>query len=160
MGQGGGPGAGGTNTFRGNALESGSSNGPGTGFGGEPRSKNGGAMGGGYSTYGSGNTPGTQRQSNYRTWSNRGRGDSKEGDDDSIREEDQKVLLVSNIPPNLANPDLLFYAFEKFGTVDRVKILLNKRNTALMKMSQPEEAMRTYKARQAKQDWDRDICKL
>ena len=110
--------------------------------------------------YGSGNTPGTQGHSNYRTWNNRGRSVSKEGEEDSIREEDQNVLLASDIPPNLANPDSLFYACEKFGTVDGVKILLNKRNTALMKMSQPEEAMRTYKARQAKQDWDRDICKL
>ena len=144
QGAGGGPGTGGTNTFRGNAFGSGSSNGPGAGFGGEPQSKNGGAMGGGYSTYGGGNTPGTQGHSNNRTWSNRRRGDSKEGEEGSIREEDQKVLLVSNIPPNLSNPDSLFYAFEKFGTVDRVKILHNKRNTALIQMSQPEEAHKAY----------------
>ena len=47
----------------------------------------------------------------------------------------QVVLLVSNIPPNLANPDSLFYAFEKFGSVTRVKILHNKRNTALIQVS-------------------------
>ena len=46
----------------------------------------------------------------------------------------QVVLLVSNIPPNLANPDSLFYAFEKFGSVVRVKILHNKRNTALIQV--------------------------
>ena len=45
------------------------------------------------------------------------------------------MLLVSNIPPNLANPDSLFYAFEKFGSVVRVKILHNKRNTALIQVS-------------------------
>ena len=44
------------------------------------------------------------------------------------------MLLVSNIPPNLANPDSLFYAFEKFGSVVRVKILHNKRNTALIQV--------------------------
>ena len=44
------------------------------------------------------------------------------------------MLLVSNIPPNLANPDSLFYAFEKFGSVTRVKILHNKRNTALIQV--------------------------
>ena len=47
----------------------------------------------------------------------------------------QVVLLVSNIPPNLANPDSLFYAFEKFGSVARVKILHNKRNTALIQVN-------------------------
>ena len=45
------------------------------------------------------------------------------------------MLLVSNIPPNLANTDSLFYAFEKFGSVVRVKILHNKRNTALIQVS-------------------------
>ena len=44
QGQGGGTGTGGTNTFRGN----GSINEPGTVFGGEPGSNNGGAIGGGY----------------------------------------------------------------------------------------------------------------
>ena len=34
---------------------------------------------------------------------------------------EQRVLLVSNIPPNLSNPDGLFYAFERFGTVERIK---------------------------------------
>ena len=42
---------------------------------------------------------------------------------------------MSNIPPNLANPDSLFYAFEKFGSVARVKILHNKRNTALIQVN-------------------------
>merc|ERR1719209_773849 len=111
-----------------------------SGYGGSSGSNNGSGMGGGYSSFG-GSTPGTQGHSNYRgTWSNR-KGDKEEGGD-PINAEDQKVLLVSNIPPNLANPDSLFYAFEKFGTVERVKILHNKRNTSLIQMSQPEEAMR------------------
>merc|ERR1719312_2282791 len=110
------------------------------GYGGSSGSNNGSGMEGGYSSFGGG-TPGTQGHSNYRgTWSNR-KGDKEDGGD-PINAEDQKVLLVSNIPPNLANPDSLFYAFEKFGTVERVKILLNKRNAAFIQMSQPKEAMK------------------
>jgi len=114
------------------------------GYGGDSNG-NSGAMGGGYRTNYGGSMPGTQGNSNYRTWSNN-REDSgsnmKEGDDESILDGEQKVLLVSNIPPNLANPDSLFYAFEKFGTVERVKVLHNKRNTALIQMSSPDEANR------------------
>ena len=88
--------------------------------------------------------PGTQGMSNYRTattWSN-GSQYTRAPEDEAISEEDQSVLLVSNIPHNLANPDSVFYAFEKFGTVQRVKILHNKRNTALVQMSEPAEAKR------------------
>eukprot|EP00092_Neocalanus_flemingeri_P000321 GFUD01000343.1.p1 GENE.GFUD01000343.1~~GFUD01000343.1.p1 ORF type:complete len:518 (+),score=179.07 GFUD01000343.1:61-1614(+) len=134
QGQGSGPGTGTSNAFGGNSFGNGGNNGAGGGFGG-------GAMGGGYSSYG-GNTPGTQGYSNYKTGNNRVKRDSKDGEDEAINEEEQKVLLVSNIPHNLANPDSLFYAFEKFGTVDRVKILHNKRNTALIQMSQPAEAQK------------------
>lgn len=67
---------------------------------------------------------------------------SSKNEDDEITAETQKVLLVSNIPPNLSNTDSLFYAFEKFGTVERVKILHNKQNTALIQMSDPEEAQK------------------
>merc|ERR1719410_562940 len=98
--------------------------------------------------------PGTQGMSNYRsglsgTWSSGNGGGpkrerkSQDGNEDSdINPETQTVLLVSNIPPNLANPDSLFYAFEKFGTVMKVKILHNKRNTALIQMNEPAEAQR------------------
>jgi len=102
-----------------------------------------------------GHGPGTQGMSNYRsegggggrsTWSNNSHGNKRENrrnnDDGTVNEEEQTVLLVSNIPPNLSNPDSLFYAFEKFGTVLRVKILHNKRSTALIQMSQPSEAQR------------------
>ena len=98
--------------------------------------------------------PGTQGMSNYRsgpsgTWSSGNGGGpkrerkSQDGDEENaVNEEEQTVLLVSNIPPNLANPDSLFHAFEKFGTVMKVKILHNKRNTALIQMSEPSEAQR------------------
>ena len=78
-------------------------------------------------------------QRSYGTWSTKATDVDKEGEGGSNCEM-QRVLLVSNIPPNLANPDSLYYAFEKFGVVERVKILHNKRNTALIQMSQPDEA--------------------
>jgi len=81
----------------------------------------------------------TSSRGNDGTWSNRETDDTKEVNGEGNLEK-QKVLLVSNIPSNLANPDSLFYAFEKFGAVERVKILRNKRNTALIQMSHPGEA--------------------
>ena len=83
--------------------------------------------------------PATGARSGYRTWSN-GPHHHRAQDEEAIKEDEQTVLLVSNIPHNLANPDSLFYAFEKFGTVARVKVLHNKRNTALVQMSEPAEA--------------------
>ena len=110
---------------------------------------------GGYPSGGGGglgdfNIPGTQGMSNYRsggTWSTGGRNDrNNEGTGrnttSEVNEEEQTVMLVSNIPPTLANPDSLFYVFEKFGTVVKVKVLHNKRSTALIQMSQPSEAQR------------------
>ena len=49
----------------------------------------------------------------------------------------RKILLVSNLPPVLANPDSVYYMFVKFGNVERVKILHNQRTTALVQMEMP-----------------------
>ena len=46
----------------------------------------------------------------------------------------RKIILVSNLPPVLANPDSVYYMFIKFGNVERVKILHNQRTTALVQM--------------------------
>ena len=46
----------------------------------------------------------------------------------------RKILLVSNLPPVLANPDSVYYMFVKYGNVERVKILHNQRTTALVQM--------------------------
>ena len=46
----------------------------------------------------------------------------------------RKILLVSNLPTVLANPDSVYFMFVKFGTVERVKILHNQRTTALVQM--------------------------
>ena len=52
----------------------------------------------------------------------------------------RKILLVSNLPPVLANPDSVYYMFVKFGNVERVKILHNQRTTALVQMETPTMA--------------------
>lgn len=114
----------------------------GGGGGGFPGGAGGQSAPGGYS---SGAMPGTQGMSNYRTggtWSTGTREGGVGGMNTKteINEEEQTVLLVSNIPPTLANPDSLFYVFEKFGTVVKIKVLHNKRSTALIQMSQPSEA--------------------
>ena len=49
---------------------------------------------------------------------------NKVGEGEEIPQDQQCVLLVSNIPPNLSQPDGLFYAFEKFGSVVRIKVFL------------------------------------
>jgi len=52
----------------------------------------------------------------------------------------QSILLVSNLPPSLATCDALFFMFDRFGTVERVKILHNKRSAALVQMQTSEMA--------------------
>ena len=108
----------------------GSGYGPNSGFGGGYASSNNGGMGGGGGGY---NAPpkGPRKPSAPAKVS--------EGE---IPSTEQKVLLVSNIPPSLSHPDSMCFAFEKFGSVERVKILHNKRSTALIQMSTPAEAQR------------------
>lgn len=99
----------------------------GGGGGGFPGGAGGQSAPGGYSSGAGGPMPGTQGMSNYRTGSS-GTWSSGTGEKGGmnlkteINEEEQTVLLVSNIPPTLANPDSLFYVFEKFGTVVKVKV--------------------------------------
>lgn len=135
---------GGMGSMGGSSNGSSWSNGSGqSGFG---NSRGGGGYegGNGYSGSGGYNTkPGTQGYSNYGSNYSRPRPKREKKDDDDDNEVvdgEQRVLLVSNIPPNLSNPDSLFYAFEKFGAVERVKVLHNKRQTALIQMSQNSEA--------------------
>jgi RNA recognition motif-containing protein len=53
---------------------------------------------------------------------------------------EQRILLVSNLPSTLATCDSVYFMFERFGIVERVKILHNKRSTALVQMQSPEMA--------------------
>lgn len=51
------------------------------------------------------------------------------------------VLLVSNMDENLTECDHLFVLFGVYGDVQRVKILFNKKDTALVQMSEPQQAL-------------------
>jgi len=51
------------------------------------------------------------------------------------------VLLVSNLNETETDPDHLFILFGVYGDVQRVKILFNKKDTALVQMSEPQQAM-------------------
>jgi len=53
---------------------------------------------------------------------------------------EHRILLVSNLPPTLATCDAVYFMFDRFGMVERVKILHNKRNAALVQMQTPEMA--------------------
>ncbi|XP_065569564.1 polypyrimidine tract-binding protein 1-like isoform X4 [Artemia franciscana] len=50
------------------------------------------------------------------------------------------VLLVSNLSEETVTPDALFTLFGVYGDVQRVKILFNKKDTALIQMSEPQQA--------------------
>ena len=51
------------------------------------------------------------------------------------------VLLVSNLDENQTECDHLFILFGVYGDVHRVKILFNKKDTALVQMAEPQQAM-------------------
>lgn len=51
------------------------------------------------------------------------------------------VLLVSNLDENLTECDHLFILFGVYGDVQRVKILFNKKDTALVQMTEPQQAL-------------------
>ncbi|XP_013784431.2 polypyrimidine tract-binding protein 1-like isoform X2 [Limulus polyphemus] len=50
------------------------------------------------------------------------------------------VLLVSNLNEEKVTPDALFILFGVYGDVVRVKILFNKKDNALVQMSEPHQA--------------------
>ena len=51
------------------------------------------------------------------------------------------VLLVSNLNEELTECDHLFILFGVYGDVQRVKILFNKKDTALIQMAEPQQAL-------------------
>jgi polypyrimidine tract-binding protein 2 len=51
------------------------------------------------------------------------------------------VLLVSNLEENQTECDHLFTLFGVYGDVQRVKILFNKKDTALIQMAEPQQAL-------------------
>ncbi|KAG8228762.1 hypothetical protein J437_LFUL009456 [Ladona fulva] len=50
------------------------------------------------------------------------------------------VLLVSNLNEEMVTPDALFTLFGVYGDVQRVKILFNKKDSALVQMSERHQA--------------------
>ncbi|XP_034230182.1 polypyrimidine tract-binding protein 1 isoform X3 [Thrips palmi] len=52
----------------------------------------------------------------------------------------QCVLLVSNLNEEMVTPDALFTLFGVYGDVQRVKILYNKKDSALIQMAEPHQA--------------------
>ena len=69
----------------------------------------------------------------------------------------RRILLVSNLPATLATCDSVYFMFERFGTVERVKILRNQRTTALVQMSSPAEAEKAVAEQEVLQKTARDI---
>jgi len=69
----------------------------------------------------------------------------------------RRILLVSNLPPTLATCDSVYFMFERFGTVERVKILRNQRTTALVQMSTPSEAEKAVEEQEVLTKTARDI---
>lgn len=55
------------------------------------------------------------------------------------------VILVSNLTPELVTPQALFTLFGVYGDVQRVKILYDKRDNALIQMSDPNQAQLAMK---------------
>lgn len=53
----------------------------------------------------------------------------------------QSVLLVSNLDEEQTEPDNLFILFGNYGDVQRVKIMFNKKDTALVQMTNPQQAL-------------------
>ncbi|XP_044726715.1 polypyrimidine tract-binding protein 1 isoform X2 [Chrysoperla carnea] len=50
------------------------------------------------------------------------------------------VLLVSNLNEEIVTPDALFTLFGVYGDVQRVKILYNKKDSALIQLAEPHQA--------------------
>jgi len=53
----------------------------------------------------------------------------------------QSVLLVSNLDEDQTETDNLFILFGNYGDVQRVKIMYNKKDTALVQMSNAQQAL-------------------
>ena len=67
------------------------------------------------------------------------------------------VLLVSKIDEIFSNCDDLFVLFGVYGDVQRVKIMFNKKNTALVQMSEPQQALLAMKHLDKTMLWGQQI---
>ena len=67
------------------------------------------------------------------------------------------VLLVSKIDEIFSNCDDLFVLFGVYGDVQRVKIMFNKKDTALVQMSEPQQALVAMKILDKTMLWGQQI---
>ncbi len=67
------------------------------------------------------------------------------------------VLLVSNLNEDKTECDHLFILFGVYGDVQRVKILFNKKDTALVQMAEPQQALLAMTNLDKTKLWDKSI---
>ncbi|XP_066940845.1 polypyrimidine tract-binding protein 2 isoform X12 [Macrobrachium rosenbergii] len=67
------------------------------------------------------------------------------------------VLLVSNLNEEMVTPDALFTLFGVYGDVQRVKILFNKKDNALIQMSEPHQTQLAISHLDKMKAWGKQI---
>ncbi|BFZ16555.1 hypothetical protein BsWGS_19586 [Bradybaena similaris] len=67
------------------------------------------------------------------------------------------VILVSNLDEEKATPDALFTLFGVYGDVQRVKVLFNKKDNALIQMADPHQAQLAITYLDKVRVWGRQI---
>jgi len=67
------------------------------------------------------------------------------------------VILVNNLDPDRALPSPLFNLFSTCGTIQRIKILYNKRDSALIQFELPEHAENARRTLSGCPLWGRNI---
>ncbi|XP_047496773.1 polypyrimidine tract-binding protein 1-like isoform X11 [Penaeus chinensis] len=67
------------------------------------------------------------------------------------------VLLVSNLNEEMVTPDALFTLFGVYGDVQRVKILFNKKDNALVQMSEPHQTQLAISHLDKMKTWGKQI---
>lgn len=67
------------------------------------------------------------------------------------------VLLVSNLNEEMVTPDALFTLFGVYGDVQRVKILFNKKDNALIQMSEPHQTQLAISHLDKMKTWGKQI---
>nr|CAX71007.1 Regulator of differentiation 1 [Schistosoma japonicum] len=67
------------------------------------------------------------------------------------------VLIVSNLNEDRVYPDALFTLFGVYGDVTRVKIMFNKKDTALIQFTDPHQALTALQFLNGQRLWDKPM---
>ncbi|CAH8870871.1 unnamed protein product [Trichobilharzia szidati] len=67
------------------------------------------------------------------------------------------VLIVSNLNEDRVYPDALFTLFGVYGDVTRVKIMFNKKDTALIQFTDPQQALTALQYLNGQRLWDKPM---